>query len=71
MAEPDSQELLKQLREQFTEMLNAERKRLTSERDFLVKVQDQAGFGARRGQFTTDPFSDLFLVEELGKFRLS
>lgn len=70
-ATPSAEDLIKELKSRFADLLDKERTRLTAERDFLLAVQKDAGLGldGRRGSAINE-FGNLFLVEQLDDFNL-
>lgn len=68
MSQASAKELLDALKNGFERMADREKKRLEAERDFLTAVLSGSELNS---QISTDAFSDLFLIDELERLRIS
>jgi len=68
VSNPSAQKLLQELKTSFRRVLDAERTRLTNEKEFLQAVLDNY---ETRGKFTTTRFRDIFLLDELDRLQIS
>jgi len=71
MNQPSEKELLQALRDRFAEIIKAERNRVNEEKALLKGVLRSSGFGGRTNHYTNVAFSNIYLIDELDKFRLS